>query len=149
MSFKNEFVPLLDQEHSEFFRKVRKSLHTGFTTYDCWTVDRERDMVLFHEGSGHDIESASYDLWAYIDRKGHYVFGTDRLSRTEGPAQSLVISYRLRGFWGGNRYSTPDAATLASIKEALRESSRWYLSNPEAFTRCELTLVDGSTGQEL
>lgn len=52
MTFKNEFVPPLEQETSEFFKKAREILRTGHTNYDQWTVDREREMVLFRRGGG-------------------------------------------------------------------------------------------------
>lgn len=52
MTFKNEFVPPLEQETSEFLKKAREILRTGHTNYDQWTVDREREMVLFRRGGG-------------------------------------------------------------------------------------------------
>lgn len=50
MAFKNEYVPPLEQETSEFLKKARETLRTGYSKYDTWTVDRERDMVLFRRG---------------------------------------------------------------------------------------------------
>ena len=52
MAFKNEYVPPLEQETSEFLKKARETLRTGYSKYDAWTVDRERDMVLFRRGGG-------------------------------------------------------------------------------------------------
>jgi hypothetical protein len=149
MAFKNEYVPPLEQETSEFFKKARETLRTGYTNYDRWTVDREREMVLIHEGSGREIESANHDLWAYVDHKGHYVFSTERLSQARVSPEEVAITYRLNGFWGGERYSTPDPASLAWIKEAMREYGRWHLFDPEAFKRSQLALIDGRTGKEI
>lgn len=39
--------------------------------------------------------------------------------------------------------------TLAHIKEALREHSKWQLFNPEAFKSSEINLIDGRTGKEV
>jgi hypothetical protein len=107
MTFKNEYVPPLEQETSEFFKTARQTLRTGYTNYDRWTVDREREMVLIHEGSGREIESANHDLWAYIDHKGHYVFSTERLSQARVSPEEVAITYRLNGFWGGRALFHP------------------------------------------
>lgn len=49
MAFKNEYVLPLDQEEaSEFWNKARITLRKGYSKYDMWTVDRERDMVLVY-----------------------------------------------------------------------------------------------------
>ena len=52
MAFKNEYVPPLEQETSEFLKKARETLRTGYSKYDAWTVDREKDMVLLFVGGG-------------------------------------------------------------------------------------------------
>ncbi len=149
MAFKNEHVPPLEQEASEFFKKARATLRTGYTNYDRWTVDREREMVLSHLGSGRELESANEDSWTFIDGKGMYRFDTKRLRKDEVSPEELAITYELTGFWAGAGRLTPDAASLRCIKEALREYSRWHLFNPEALKRCQLTLIDGRTGEEI
>lgn len=77
MAFKNEYVPPLEQETSEFFRRAQKTLNVMAERRSKWTVDREREMALVHEGRGREIEDANHDLWGFIDRKGYYVFSTD------------------------------------------------------------------------
>ncbi|MFZ5557166.1 MAG: hypothetical protein ACOZDY_10675 [Pseudomonadota bacterium] len=147
MAFKNEYVPPLEQEASEFFRKARETLRTGHSKHDKWTVDRERDMVLFYKGGGREIEEANHSLWAFVDRKGYYVFGTNRLSQTEISPEEIAIAYEMRGFWKGDRYSSPDNATIANIKEALREYKDWGVVSD--YKRCQLTLIDARTGKEI
>lgn len=147
MAFKNEYVPSLDQETSEFFRRAQKTLNVMAERRNKWTVDREREMVLVHEGSGREIEDANHDLWGFIDRKGYYVFGTDRLSKTEISPEEIAITYKMRGFWQGERYSSPDAETIACIKEALCERKDWGVISD--YKRCQLTLIDGTVGKEI
>ncbi len=147
MAFKNEYVPPLDQETSEFFRKARETLRTGYSKHDRWTIDREREIALVHEGSGREVESANHDRWAYIDRKGYCVFSTERLLKAEVSSEEVAITHRLNGFWEGERFSVPDAGSLFCIKEALREFKDWGLLSD--YRRCQLTLIDGRTGEEI
>ena len=46
MAFKNEYVPPLEQETSEFFRKAQRALDVMSERRSKWTVDREQEMVL-------------------------------------------------------------------------------------------------------
>ena len=62
MVFKNEYVPPLEQETSEFLKNAREMLRTGYSKYDAWTVDREKDMVLLYVGGGRDLESANLGI---------------------------------------------------------------------------------------
>lgn len=50
MVFNNEYVLPPEQETSGFLKKAREILRTGYSKYDAWTVDREREMVLLHRG---------------------------------------------------------------------------------------------------
>lgn len=52
MVFNNEYVLPPEQETSGFLKKAREILRTGYSKYDAWTVDREREMVLLHRGGG-------------------------------------------------------------------------------------------------
>lgn len=53
MAFKNEYVPPQEQETSEFLKQAQKTLkHASAELRSTWTVDRERDMVLFRRGGG-------------------------------------------------------------------------------------------------
>lgn len=149
MAFKNEYVPPLEQETSEFLKKAREILHTGYSKYDAWTVDRERDMVLFHQGSGRELESANEDFWLFIDHQGVCEFDTKRLLKNEISPEEIATTYELKRYWGGEGRLIPDAATLANIKEALREHGKWHLFNPEAYMHYQLTLTDATTGKEI
>jgi len=147
MTFKNEYVPPLEQETSEFFKQAQKSLNVMAEVRSKWTVDRKREMVLLNKPIRRELESANSDLWGFIDTRGYYVFSTERLSKTEVSPEELAITYRLEGFWEGDRYSTPDATSLACIKEALQEYKDWGVISD--YRRCQLTLVDGRTGKEI
>lgn len=143
MAFKNEYIPPLEQETSEFLKKARETLRTGYSKYDAWTVDRERDMVLFRRGGGHDLDSANEDYWSFIDRKVSYSFTTWRLSESESSSEEMSITRQI-----GLGSSQPDTETIACIKEALREHSRSLLFNLEHYKRVQLTLID-SNGKEI
>lgn len=149
MTFKNEYIPPVEQETSEFFKKARETLRTGFSKFDRWTIDREREMVMTHMGSGRELEDANHDLWGFIDCRGYYVFSTDLLSRAEVSPEKVAITYELKGFWQGARYAAPTAQTLANIRESLCEYGKWDMFNPEAFGSCQLTLIDAATGKEI
>ena len=112
MAFKNEYVPPLEQEISSFFSRAQKILNVMAEKRSKWTVDREREMLLVLKGSGREIEDANHDLWGFIDRKGYYVFSTDRLSKTEVSLEEIAITYKIRGFWQGAQYSSPDTKTI-------------------------------------
>ena len=146
MAFKNEYVPPLEQEISSFFSRAQKILNVMAEKRSKWTVDREREMLLVLKGSGREIEDANHDLWGFIDRKGYYVFSTDRLSKTEVSLEEIAITYKIRGFWQGAQYSSPDTKTIACIKEALRERKDWGLLSD--YKTCQLTLID-SNGKEI
>ena len=51
MTFKNEYVPPLEQETSEFFSRAQKILSVMAEKRSKWTLDREREMVLVLKGS--------------------------------------------------------------------------------------------------
>ncbi len=147
MPFKNEYVPPPEQETSEFLRNARETLRTGYSKYDSWTVDREEGMVLFHEGSGHELEDANHDLWRFIDREGYYLFGTDKLSSSKNSPEEIVISYKLKYFRSGERYAQPNTETLLRIKDALHEYKDWGVISD--YKRCQITLIDARTGKEV
>ena len=148
MVFKNEYIPPMNEEASEFFRKARETLRTGFSKYDAWTVDRERDMALVHRGGGHSPESKDEDYWSFVDRKGYYLCDTTLLSKTQSSPEEIAITQSI-SFQSGGNLSDPDAETVTCIKDALRERGRWHLLNPEAYKRCQLTLIDANTGKEI
>jgi len=148
-AFKNEYVPPLEQEISEFLKKARETLRMGYSKYDAWTIDRERDMVLFYKGGGHDIDSAHLGLWSFIDRAGYYAFSTEEALKSVASPEEIAITYVLGPFRDGAPYATPTTETIACIKDALRERGKWHIFNPEAYKRCQLILIDGVTGKEI
>lgn len=141
MAFKNEYVPPLEQETSEFLKKARETLRTGYSKYDAWTVDRERDMALVRQGGGHSLDSATEDYWGFIDRKGKHSFTTWLLSKSEISSEEIAITRQI-----GLESSEPDTGTIACIKEALRAYKDWGVSSN--YKRARLTLLD-SNGKEI
>jgi hypothetical protein len=145
MAFKNEYIPPVEQETSEFCRSARELLRTGYGKFDRWTVDRERKMVLFRRGGGHSMEAHGEDYWSFVTSSGEVCADTELLSsRTAG--EGLVEMTRAISF-RGDPSKSPDADTLACIKEALSEYGRWNMFNPEGFERCDLKLIDARTKQ--
>lgn len=147
MAFKNEYVPPLDQEDSNFFRQAQKSLNVMAEKRSKWTVDREREMVLLRRQIRREIESAEVDKWAFIDHRGTYEFSTKRLREAKISSEEVAISYELLRFWGGGGRIVPSKESLACIKDALREYKDWGVISD--YKRCQLTLIDGVTGKEL
>ena len=80
MAFKNEYIPPLEQETSEFFRKAREVLRTGHYKTDDWTVDRENNRVLGRTGCGHEIDDHDEEYWKYLDGDDCYGFTTKELN---------------------------------------------------------------------
>lgn len=146
MAFKNEYIPPLEQEISEFLKNARETLRTGYSKYDAWTVDRERDMVLFRRGGGHSMESKDEDYWNFIDRKGKYYICTTLLSKSETAPEELAITRSFHHMTGGGD-SVPHIETLGCIKEALSEYKDWGVISD--YKRCQLTLIDVITGKEI
>lgn len=147
MTFKSEYIPPLEQETSEFFKSAREVLRTGYSKYDKWTIDREREMVLLFVASGREPDSYNHDLWRFVDRKGYYSFSTDCLSRQETSLGVLSITYALGPFKCVGPFGEPDPATLRCIKDALREYKDGEVSSK--YKTCELTLVDSRNGMEI
>lgn len=143
MAFKNEYVPPLEQETSEFFKRAREILRTGYSQYDAWVVDRERNEVLKYLGGGHELESAHLGIWRFLDQKGFYAFTTEELKQQEVSPDEIAITYKLGPFTGSQPYGMPDVGTLQHIKEALQEYKRRHLFDLEHYKRCQLTLIDG------
>ena len=145
MAFKNEYVPPLEQETSEFFSRAQKILNVMAERRSKWTVDRERDMALVRQGKGHSLDSANEDYWGFIDRKGVYSFTTWILSQSEISSEEIAITRQI-GFKSGEGLSKPDTETITYIKEALREHKDYGVISD--YLRCQLTLIDGN-GQEI
>lgn len=149
MAFRNEYVPPLEQETSEFLRKVRTILCIGNTRYDRWTVDRDHGMVLIRSGGGHEADSADLDIWDFIDHERHYSFTTECLKKQNRSKEDIAITYELGAFIQGEGYAMPDPETIVRIKDALQEYGRRYLFNLEHYKRCYVTLINRDTGKEI
>jgi hypothetical protein len=147
MAFKNEYIPPLEQETSAFLKKARETLRTGYSKYDMWKVDRERDMVLFRRGGGHSMEAKDEEYFSFIAVHGEYCCDTDRLAQSKVRPGIVAVTRRIR--FRGDPSNAPDAATLMCIKDALQENSRRYLFKLEHYQRCQLTLIDVRTGEEI
>jgi hypothetical protein len=146
MTFKNEYIPPIEQETSEFAKQARKTLNTGHTSRDSWTVDRERDMVLSRTGGGHSLDSYNEDYWSFLDHKGEYSITTRLVSKSEISPQEIAIT-RSFSYSLGPRVIEPDAVTIACIKEALTEHKDWGRASD--YKICKLTLIDSRTGKEI
>lgn len=146
MAFKNEYVPPLEQETSEFFRRAQKTLNVTSERRSKWTVDRDREMALVRLGSGHSEEDKNHDIWKFIDRKGTYFLGTELLSAQEISPEEIAITRSFYYMTGGGDIA-PDAETIAAIREALEEYKDWGALSD--YKRCRLTLIDARTGKEI
>ena len=143
MAFKNEYVPPLEQETSEFFRKAREVLRTGHYKTDAWTVDRENDRVLKRTGKGHEIDDHDQEYWRFLDGDDRYSFTTRQLSCTllsEGSHEHWEMTRDIEKFSGGGSYKgLPDANTLKCIKEAFDAHGAFCMASKNDV--CQHTLL--------
>lgn len=143
MAFIAEYIPPVEEETSDFLRKARKTLNTGWSRWNSWVVDRERDMVLHLRGSGRQPASVNQDYWFFMDGHRLYSAVTWLLSNQEGASAEVLIT-RSVGFQIGDGLSNPDTKTLAAVKEALCAFKDSGVSS--RYRMCQLTLVDHDTG---
>lgn len=122
MSFKNEFIPPLEQETSAFFKKARETLKTGHSEFDIWTVDREREMVLLHKGSGREVETADEQFWGFLDQNGYCIFDTKKISKSQISSDEISVTFELKGFWGGKN-------TLLQPSELFKTLRKRYVNS--------------------
>jgi hypothetical protein len=139
MTFKNEYIPKLEDEASEFLRNARKKLNVGQSAYDKWTVDRTSNAVLVRVGAGRD-EAATDDYWRFLNQKDAYAFTTTLLESEEVSASCIYIKRSIGFREISGLDDIPDAATSASIKDALAEYKD--LSAVSKYESCDLVLVD-------
>lgn len=147
MAFKNEYIPPIEQETSEFFKKARGILNTGHSQHDKWTVDRSNEMVLFIRGGRKEVEDFNRDTWRFLDAGGEYWITTECLHKKEISPDVIAISYKILGVVKDEKLISPNLETLLNVKEALRERKDWGLLSQ--YKECQLTLVDGTTGKEI
>ena len=123
MAFENEYIPPLELETSEYFKKAREILRTGHYKNDAWTVDRSNNRVLDCTGRGHEIDDHDQEYWEYLDGDDRYCFTTKMLKYSlvsEGPPRLIAITRDIIYFWGGALYTgVPDDVIISRIKIAL------------------------------
>ena len=143
MAFKNEYIPPLEQETSEFFRRAREILRTGHKKNDAWTVDRENNQVLFYSGCGHEIDDHDEEYWRYLDDNDRYSFSTKKIDRkvlAAGPPKKIAMTRDILYFMGGDLYKgIPDALVIQRIKEAFQMYGAYCMASSE--DECQHTLL--------
>ena len=143
MAFKNEYIPPLEQETSEFLKKARETLRTGHYQNDAWTVDRESNRVLKRTGKGHEIDDRDEEYWEFIDGSNRYSFTTKNVNYSrvsEGPPERTKMTRDILHFWSGDLYSGfPDERTIQFIKEAFRVYGAYCIASKDE--ECQHTLL--------
>jgi hypothetical protein len=143
MAFKNEYVPPLEQETSEFLKKAREILRTGHKKNDAWTVDRENNRVLKRTGRGHEVDDNDEEYWTFLDGEDRYSFTTKELNYSivsEGPPDKVAMTRDIEKFRGGDPYKgLPDAKTLTLIKEAFDAHGAFCMASKDDV--CQHTLL--------
>ncbi|MEW5756029.1 MAG: hypothetical protein AB1810_06965 [Pseudomonadota bacterium] len=144
MTFKNEYIPPLEQETSEFLKKARQILRPGNKKLDSWTVDRENSRVLTCSGRGRE-EGYGEEYWQYLDESGRYSFTTKKVHHSlisEGPPRKVAITRDILSFRGGEAFKgLPDAETMQRIKEAFQVYGRNGIVSQEKNVVCLHTLL--------
>lgn len=143
MAFKNEYVPPLEQETSEFLKKAREMLRTGHKKNDAWTVDRENNRVLKRTGRGHEIDDREEEYWTFLDGEDRYSFTTKELNYSlvsEGTPNKIAMTRDILCFRDGAIYKgLPDTRTLKHIKEAFDEHGAYCMASKN--DECQHTLL--------
>jgi len=143
MAFKNEYVPPLEQETSEFLKRAREILRTGHKKNDAWTVDREKNQVLFYRGGGHEIDDHDQEYWSFLNGDDRYSFTTRQNCYTfvsDGPPERWEMTRDIQSFRGGDLYKgLPDAKTLKRIKEAFDAHGAFCMASKN--DECQHTLL--------
>jgi hypothetical protein len=145
MAFNNEYIPPIEQETSEFAMQARKTLNTGHSQLDRWTIDRELEMVLFKYGSGHSLDSHTEDYWSFINSTDQHSCDTNLISKVEVSSEEIAITRNIS--FRGDPANYPDANTLNCIKAALCEYKDWGIKSE--YKNCKLTLLSAATGREI
>ena len=139
MPFKNEYVNSPSDEESKFVEIAKTTLRAGFSDLDCWVMDRDREMVLFKIGSGHDVDNFNCETWKFIDGSGIYYFNTEIIDSKVVSKETIAIT-RTIGFMRDRDFSQPSSETISHIREALSE--RKDLGMYSTYKYCEVTLID-------
>ena len=133
---------------TEFVIDAREKFHVGFSVWDMWTIDHEREMVLVHRGWSRReaADEPENCIWEFVDSKGLYGLSTTSLLNKEISPGELAATYLINYFLSsshGRGHSTPDNVSLGHIKEAMDESHRYGLFNFNAYPKRHITLIDG------
>lgn len=143
MAFKNEYVPPLEQEASEFFKKAREILRKGYLKNDAWTVDRENDRVLCRTGRGHEIDDRDEEYWSYLDKNDRYAFTTRSVTYSrvsEGPPERTAMTRDVLYFMSGEPHKgLPDVQVIQRIKEAFETYGAYGMASQDE--ECQHTLL--------
>ena len=131
---------------------ARVKLHLGYSVWDMWTIDHEREMVLVHLGwPRRDVGDPNHCNWEFIDRKGRYGLNTTELFNEVISPGELAATYRLNYFWSsslGHGHSTPDKESLACIKEAIVEYHKYRLFDFDACPKRHIKIINGRDSAE-
>jgi hypothetical protein len=131
-----------------FVKTARDILRKGYSVWDLWTIDHEREAVLVYSHGG--SQEAPNDCgWEFIDTRGHYQVSTTQLSRVELSPQELAATFQIKYYWGGHGRSVPGKESLVLFKEALDEYHRYSLFNFDAYPRRQIKLLEPQTGAEV
>jgi hypothetical protein len=140
MAFKNEYIPPIEQETSEFLKQARQTLKTGYSKFDNWTVDRQNNRVLNWSHSGRDFESRNDEGWDYIDSTGRYSFGTRLDSKEVLSPQEIAMTRTIYIVWQGSHTAgMPSKETWSHIKQALETTKDSGVRSN--YSTCKLTLI--------
>ncbi len=140
MAFKNEYIPPIEQETSEFFKKARETLKTGYSRLDNWTVDRENNRVLNWSAGGREYETRNDEGWTYIDSTGRYSFWTRKDFVEALPQQVVSITRTIITVWQDSYLAgMPSKETWGHIKEALETTKDSGVRSN--YSDCKLTLI--------
>lgn len=138
----------LNYRVTPFVKSVRDLLGKGYSVWDRWTIDHEREAVLVYVYEA-DPETPNDIGWEFIDAKGRYRISTTELSRVELAPQELAATFRINHCRAGHGRSAPDRESLVLFKEALDEYHRYSLFNFDAYPRRQIKLLDSGNGAEI
>ncbi len=129
---------------NEFVLDAREKLRTGYSIWDLWTIDHEREMVLVHLGwPRRDPEDEPNACsWNFIDRTGHYRLSTTQASYSEISPGELSVTYWIHSFCRENERSIEEHTSLDCAKEAIDEYHRYSLFNFDAYPKRQITFID-------
>lgn len=140
MTFKNEYIPPIEEETSEFFKKAREVLCKGHPEYTSWTIDRLNSGALMWTSGGREFETRHDDSWKYFNQTGLYIFDTRLDGSNEISPRELEQTRTILRFWKQDYTAgMPSAETLSQIKAALQSHKEGGVLS--VYETCRLTLI--------